>query len=368
MRLKHVAPIALLASLGTGLALLAQAPTPSVVRPLGEAQKKAFVDYVAAHHQTPEDLVVGLFKDHDIVFIGHHHQKQEVELLYPLVQRLYDAGVYNLSFEFALHANQDKIDTLLTAEVYDEQLAHQMVYNRYEDGSREDTDLFKAAWQVNRQRPNGARPFRITGINEVDGTDLAPKGTPLPELNAIRNKYLNGHRRDIVNRTWADFISKDFIANKGKAAVFVGSAHSTTRFRLDRRPLTAHFTSVGNYIYNYIGERTTTVFLHAATPLQRSDLKGAAASADNAAAVAQIEELIGALPAKFRRVGLAVAKGTPFGDLPVPAPGFVDGRATGFTWADICNGYIFLVPAAEYKPLTPFKGKAPSEPAGRMAR
>jgi hypothetical protein len=355
MRVRTLTPIGVVACLGAAAILFAQAPSSSAVRPITEAQKKAFVEYVTAHFQSPEEMVAGLFKDHDIVFIGHHHQKQEVEFTQALLKRLYDAGVYNLSFEFALHANQDKIDKLLVADTYDEQLAHQMVYNRYEDGSQEDTDLFKAAWQLNRQLPKGARPFRVVGINEVDGTDLAPKGTPLAELNAIRNKYLNGHRRDIVNRTWADFISRDFIANKEKAAVFVGSAHSTTRFRLDRRPLTAHFTSVGNYIYNYIGEKATTVFLHAATPLQRSDLKGDAATADNAAALAQIEELMAAVPATFRRIGLAVTKGTPFGDLPVPAPGFVEGRASSFTWADICNGYIYLVPAAEYKPLTPFK-------------
>ncbi len=354
MRAGQIVPCGFAVIAGVAATLVAQAPPPSVVRPLDDARKKAFVEYVVAHYQTPEDLVAALFEDHDIVFIGHHHAKQEVEFLYPLLERLYRAGVYNLSFEFALHADQEKIDRLVTADAYDESLARQVTYNRYEDGYQEDADLFKAAWRLNRQLPAGARPFRIMGINEIDGTDLAPKGTPLDELNAIRNKYLNGHRRDIVNRTWADFISRDFIANKEKAAVFVGSAHATTRFRLDRRPLTAHFTSVGNFIYNYIGERATTVFLHGATPLQRSYLKGEAATAEANKATAQIEELMAAVPAQYRRVGLAVRPGTPFGDLPVPAPGYVNGRASGFTWADICDGYVYLIPAGEYERPTPF--------------
>lgn len=336
---------AMLVMVGAAVTLPAQAPpSPAkppqlAVRPLSDAEKKAFLDWVPAHYQSPEDMVVGLFRDRDIVFLANGHGKQEGEFAQGLMKRLHQAGIYNFSYEFVLHANQAKMDTLLAGDAFDVELARELVYNRYEDGYLEDVDLLKAAWQVNRQRPKGSRPFRIVGINEADGTDLAPKGTPLPELNRIRNKYLNGHRRDVVNFTWAGFLSRDFVATKEKALVYVGSAHATTRFRLDRRPLTAHFTSVGNLLFNYIGEKAGTVCL------------------DPGGKPKELDALMAAVPAQYRRIGLAPKKGTPPGDLPIAVRGFVDGRASDFTLADYCDGYVYGYKTGEDKPLTPYTRK-----------
>jgi hypothetical protein len=333
-------------TVGGAITLLAQAPASSAKAPkptvpaLTDAQKKAFVDWVPAHYQSPEDMIVGLFKDRDILFLANGHGKQEGEFAQGLMKRLHQAGIYNFVYEFTLHSNTAKMDALLTAPTFNEELAKDLIYNRYEDGYLEDIELYKSAWQVNHDRPQGTPPLRIVGINEPDGTDLAPKDTPLVELNRIRNAYLAGHRRDIVNYTWAGFLSRDFVANKQKALVYIGSAHATTHFRLDRRPLTAHFTSLGNYLFNYIGEKAGTVCLGAGSEKP-----------------AQIDELMAAVPAQFRRIGLVPTRGTPPGDLPIAVRGFADGRASDFTLADYCDGYVAGFRTGEEKKLTPFTRK-----------
>jgi hypothetical protein len=67
IRARTFGRIVALAAVGVSVALLAQTPASSSGRPLNEAQKKVFVDHATMHYLSPEDVVVQLFKDHDVV-------------------------------------------------------------------------------------------------------------------------------------------------------------------------------------------------------------------------------------------------------------------------------------------------------------
>lgn len=124
------------------------------------------VGYLSSHAQTPEEYVVSKFSNHDIVFIGEYHRiKHDVELIQKLIPLLYKAHVYNLGMEFGGHEYQDKVDQLITAKSYDENLARWLMFHfRVDWGFKEYEDIYRAAWQLNRSLPTGARKFRVVNL------------------------------------------------------------------------------------------------------------------------------------------------------------------------------------------------------------
>src|SRR5574343_593992 len=82
--------------------------------------------FIKKHGESPQKYVVSKFKKSDYVFIGEYHRnKQDVEFVTNLIPKLYKKGVKNIAYEFYEYANQSKIDSLLTAEKWnDEKLNH----------------------------------------------------------------------------------------------------------------------------------------------------------------------------------------------------------------------------------------------------
>ena len=70
---------------------------------------------------SPEEYIVAKFRDHQIVFLGEMHSvKQNLVFLQGLIPKLYEAGIYNLGFEFSSYEDQPRIDQLLTTDIYHE--------------------------------------------------------------------------------------------------------------------------------------------------------------------------------------------------------------------------------------------------------
>ena len=71
--------ILLILILSAGIVLIALSCQQS--RPLSqkisEEDKKALLEDLTSNYQSPEDYVVSLFKDHDIVFIGEYHMVKD---------------------------------------------------------------------------------------------------------------------------------------------------------------------------------------------------------------------------------------------------------------------------------------------------
>jgi hypothetical protein len=102
------------------------------LKEISSEEKQELVQYLKNYGKSPEDYVVEKFQDYDIVFIGESHRvKHNLELIYNLIPRLYQAGVYNLGIEFGTDEYQDEVDRLITAEEYDEDLARLIMFKCY---------------------------------------------------------------------------------------------------------------------------------------------------------------------------------------------------------------------------------------------
>ena len=75
--------------------------------PVDPALQSKLAAWLEAEGETPERYVVGLFSDHDVVFLGEQHRvKHDVLFVQSLIEPLYDAGVRVLATEFGRREDQ----------------------------------------------------------------------------------------------------------------------------------------------------------------------------------------------------------------------------------------------------------------------
>ena len=156
-------------------------PLPNV----DDALARELRGFLSAHYTTPEECIVGTFRDHDVVFVGEAHRtKHDVELIQHLIPLLYRNGVFTLCTEFARREDQVLVDRLLTAPSYDEALAREITFRTLVFwGYQEYVDIYRVAWQLNRSLPAGARPFRILALG--DSPDWSVSCAPLVRLDSL---------------------------------------------------------------------------------------------------------------------------------------------------------------------------------------
>jgi hypothetical protein len=316
--------------------------------PLPQLQRFA-TEQVRTQGQSPEDYVVDKFQDHDIVLLGEtpHQVRQNLEFLQALIPRLYAAGVMNLGYEMLRSEVQPQIDRLLDAPRYDEQLANSLIldWDHHFGGYQEYRDVLRIVWELNSKLPKGAPRFRVVGLDywymPLDWSKVraGEKGT---DEKVIKRNF--GVRdRDM---RWAQTIDDEILSKGGKALVFGGAGHTSTRFNWDRGFGTHHRTA-GNLIYAYIGERSFRISLHGSEGIQEANM---------------LEKLLGDELAAGRRFGVDLRAGTPLGDLPSSKAGYLGRSRAGtpaktgnFTLSDVADGYVVLVPACEWKMARPIE-------------
>jgi len=302
--------------------------------------------YVREHHETPEEYIVTKFVDHEIVFVGEYHRiKHDVELIQNVIPLLYENGVYNLGMEFASRADQADIDRLVTAETYDEALANGIIWNQWAWwGYQEYVDIFRAAWEFNQELPESARPFRVFGLNATSDWShvWTPEDRQDPEV--MRKVWPEGNSDAVM----AETILEQFVDKEQKALVYMGINHAYTEYR---QPIYdesagefARFSKgrAGNRVYDEIGKRCITIFLHAPWPSAEGNSAPWVRAADGA-----IDVLMARLPPELGRAGFDV-NGTPFGDLSGASSLWKHGYED-FTLATYCDGYIFQKPLSGYE-------------------
>lgn len=309
-------------------------------------------DYVVEHHQTPEEYVVSKFADHDIVILGERHRlKHDVKLVRDLIPLLHEAGVYHLGSEFADWADQPLIDSLLALPEYDEALARQIQFNEWPWWGYQDyIDIYRAAWEVNRNRPEGTPPFRVIGLSAR--TDWSYVRTPedLKDRATRAKIFPEGD----VDEHMARVIEREFVAQNQKALIYSGHSHAFTRYhqpaynfekgelvRLNERRM-------GNLVYAAIGDRCFNIFLH--TPwYAATGYSDYVLACDGA-----IDSLIARLPDSLRRAGFD-AVGTPFAELTGESSVWKYGYPD-FRLRDFCDGYIIQMPLKQYEGVAVAEG------------
>ena len=240
-------------------------------RPVPDPGKLSqLLQFAESTWRSPEDYVLNAFKSHDVVFLGEFFKiKKNVELVSGLVPRLYAAVVRNLGIEYALSDDQARIDSMLTAPAWDEAEARAITFHWLVTwGYHEYIDLYKAAWQVNRTRAAGAKPFRIIGLNVHQNWELLKEQKDLENPSIVAHIFASG----VPDAHMADVIDREFTRRSEKALVFCGTQHIFTRYRSRAYEKNAAAMKLpetrrtGNIVYQRIGGRVFAISLHAPWP------------------------------------------------------------------------------------------------------
>jgi len=303
--------------------------------------------HIQAHHMSPADYVLAKFDDHDVVFLGEVHRvKHDVEFVRDLVPALYAHGIYYLGTEFARREDQSLVDSLIMGAEYDEALARGITLRQYVFwGYQEYVDIYKAAWQVNRSRPEGARAFRILALNNSPDWSHVSEGADR-DKGSVMLKVWHGETEE----DWARVILDSAVARGEKILVYSGMHHAFSEYRqpvvIDGEFIRFGDMRMGNHVFEAVGKRAVTIFLHGPWSPYGGYDKGLVRPADGV-----IDEVMAGLDPALLPVGFDTG-GTPFGDLPGETSVYRHGYEH-FTLSMFCDGYIYHKPFSEYEGVTP---------------
>lgn len=232
-------------------------------------------EHVADNGVDPTAYIARCFDRHDLVFLGEFgRSRQGGRLLQDLVPALVDAGVWTLAVEWLLVEDQARLDQLVQADRYDQDLAADLVFRwgmRHATVFQEYVDVLEVAWRANRRRDADAPAFRVLALDAdldydavTDQADLlAPEAWP----------HLRS--RGPAGRVMADRIQRELLGARRRALVACSTTHALTHHRRAAHPdfdqidvdiVDGRVLGVGNHVYGWRADRVTTVLLHQPLP------------------------------------------------------------------------------------------------------
>lgn len=308
--------------------------------------------YLESHHRSPEVYLAELFRDHSLVFLGEFGRvSQQVNVVSRSIPELYERGIRHMGIEFALYEDTPRIDAILTADSYDEDAVHEILFNRMVLwGYQEYADIFRYAWELNSGLPEDSPPFRIVGLNVPIRWDKLENERDMRDPEVIARVYENG----VPDIFMAETILEEFVRKDRKALVFTSLQHAFTSFVVEPYAEKAREMELpddrraGNIVYDRVGNAAATVLFHSPWPYKRAQ----------ALVTRPVEgtfgRLIPVLPEDMRFAGFDTA-GTPFGELDAERNDFAEGY-DNLVLQDLCDGYIITGPISSYETVTPIPG------------
>lgn len=299
--------------------------------------------WVKQNALSPSDYLVKKFQNYDIVFLAEAHAiKNNLEFVASLIPDLYQAGVYTLGMEFGAMEVQQRLDSLITAEAYDEQVAREIMF-RYNVGwaYEEYMNVYHAAWEFNQSLPEGSRPFKILNISyEYHWPKL--EGVQSPEnMSRVFHKGTPDAFR-------TGLIEQELIIKGEKGLFLVGSAHGFTRYKMPSlNVIKNNFVEyedqyLGNRLYRKYPNKVFSVLLHFPFSNRLNHNPSMVTSANGR--LEEIMELNQNQPAGFDLIN------SPMGmlrDDSYYSMGYPD-----FSLDQFFDGYIFLAPIKELEGCT----------------
>jgi len=212
---------------------------------------------------SPDDYLISKFKDADIVLLAEDHGvKENLDFVKSMIPKLYANGVYMLGMEFGAYEDQRRLDSLINAPKYNEELARQLMFNYNTRWAIvEYMNLYKAAWEWNRSLPKQAKKFRILNISYRYNWEKF-EGARTPEN--MEQVFPLGNTEDFR----CALLEREVLAVHEKILVLTGTIHAFTSYRFPYYDYTApgfvryENRFLGNLLYDKYGDKVVSVALH----------------------------------------------------------------------------------------------------------
>ncbi|MGY9074627.1 MAG: hypothetical protein ACKVHU_16965 [Acidimicrobiales bacterium] len=287
----------------------------------------------------PAAYLTELCQQTQIVLLGdQRYVSQHLEFLAAVLPDLHAAGVTNLAWEFTNTRVQDQLDALLAAPQWNRSLCNDLFVDLLGVGFgyQQYADVLEAAWRLNSRLGPDDQPLRVIGLGApsyVEDPELLD-GRSAGELD-LRNWWMGGHYRDITAFHMANVLTTEVIRRGERAVVYGDTERTTTQLMewIGEHPA----TSLGNLLHRWMDEGVQRVLFHGAL--------------NDDAALDRIEALIDAAPEDANSFGLDIGRST-LGNVGVPAiTGCIAGEHTEFRLGDVADGYLFIAPRAQWRPV-----------------
>ncbi|MEZ4655547.1 MAG: hypothetical protein R3E12_18660 [Candidatus Eisenbacteria bacterium] len=310
--------------------------------PITSALSDQLESWFTAHGSPPEEYLLGLFEDHDVVILGEQHRiLHDVALVQKLIPRLPSASVSRFATEFATRRDQTMVDSLVFGEDWDEQLGRSILFRQFVAwGFREYVDILKAVWQSNAQYGSADSSIQVIAVNNT------------MDYSHFRSEA-DWNDDEVWNRVFGDQTEADWAApilkavhEGNKVLVHCGIHHGFTSYR---QPMVENGEFIrfgrmrmGNVLHDSLGTRVVTVYLHAPWNTRQGYTPDFVHPAEGRLDAYMLSRAGGPYP-----VGFDVAA-SPLGDLPIENSVYALGYEP-FTLSMFCDGWIYRKPIHEYE-------------------
>lgn len=300
-------------------------------------------NYIKTNATTPAEYIIEKFKTNDIILLGEHHMvKQNLLFIQQLIPILYENGVYSIGMEFGAYENQHKMDSLLMAEKYDENLAEAMMFDYNVTWAyKEYIDVTKVAWEFNSTLPKNAKKFRIINLSYIYRWDQFNGTRDVSTMKAVFSK-------GPVDKFRAQIIENEIINKQEKLLALVGTPHAYTKYGSPYFLYNADnfcdydYNWLGNRLYNKYPDKVFNIILHQAFTEKNGEQYTLISPVNGI-----IEKLM--LQNENKPVGFDLYN-SPIGEL---ADKSINSLCyDNFTLGQYFDGYIFLQPLNELESCT----------------
>lgn len=296
------------------------------------------VQYLSNNNRTPEEYIASKFATKDIILLAEEHRvKENLLLVKNLIPVLYKNKVYNLGMEFGASEKQAKLDSLISAPEYNEDLARRLMFY-YNSGwaFKGYTDLYRAAWLFNKSLPKSAKKFRILNLSyRYNWSSFSGQRTPEKMKKVFYKGNTETYRFGIVE--------KEIIAKREKILILTGDIHAFTKYKfpvydfLGQDFVRLEDGYFGNQLYAKYPHLVYSVLLHKPFA-NRPETKPALVSPANGKIEIIMEKL------QNKPIGFDLVD-TPVGKLRDDS--YYSIGHNNFTLENFYDGYVFLKPIKE---------------------
>jgi uncharacterized iron-regulated protein len=221
------------------------------------------VGWLDENSNSPEDYVIDLLKERQIVIFGESHNvKEHKDFVIDLIPRLYhEAEVRCIGWEFSRNTDNKQLEKLVMAPAFDREAALEFARNQlgHEWNSKEHWSIVEAVWRLNKSLKPDQQRMRFVGLDKDWDAPrvqivLKTKHKDSSEFQEVLTEIL---KRDEV---MANQVEKEIIQKGQKGLVFVGRCHDFTHHKFSPN-INMGRDIMGNLLYEKYGNRVFQIWL-----------------------------------------------------------------------------------------------------------